>query len=152
MCKFSHVKQSLWGSYTDLSCSCYWQVFPSLPWNGHLSSKLRTKPTEDVQSDCYYPSCDTATPPYVPALEGILSQHTYIRQLPNDDVMVWCNDEVTPYSRMPAGVEWEVAWGGDCHWQGEDGVLCPHGQGPQGEERNGGFTDWRLSGHTQGEY
>lgn len=70
-----------------IALNCYWQVFPSLPWNGHLSSKLRTKPTEDVQSDCYYPSCDIATPPYVPALEGIIIT-TYLHQLPNDDVMV----------------------------------------------------------------
>ena len=56
------------------------QVFPPLPCRGKLSTKLQAIPTEDVQSECFYPSCDLATPPYTPALEGeILSR----RQLPS---------------------------------------------------------------------
>ena len=38
-----------------------------------MSSKLQATPSEDSQSDCYYPSCDIATPPLVPVHPGKLS-------------------------------------------------------------------------------
>lgn len=47
------------------------EVFPPLPWNGKLSAKLQAPATEDCQSDCLYPSCDVATPSYIPALEVV---------------------------------------------------------------------------------
>ena len=46
------------------------QVFPPLPCRGKLLAKLQAVPAEDVQSECFYPSCDLATPPFTPALEG----------------------------------------------------------------------------------
>lgn len=47
------------------------QVFPYHPWNGYLASKYTTPPDEASQSDCYYPSCDIATPPFVPVYKGM---------------------------------------------------------------------------------
>ena len=45
-------------------------MFPPLPLKGRLSRKVQATPTEDVQSECFYPSCEIATPTYTPALEG----------------------------------------------------------------------------------
>lgn len=45
-------------------------VFPALPWIGRTPRKMLAKPPTTSQSDCLYPSCDFATPPFVPALEG----------------------------------------------------------------------------------
>ena len=47
-----------------------WQAFPPLPWNGKLTSGLRELKDEDSQRECYYPSCDTSLPTYIPAMEG----------------------------------------------------------------------------------
>ena len=45
-------------------------VFPPLAWNGRTPRKTLAEPSPENQSDCLYPSCDSATPPFVPALEG----------------------------------------------------------------------------------
>eukprot|EP00731_Ephydatia_muelleri_P016799 Em0009g1223a len=46
------------------------EAFPPLPWNGKMTSGLRATQDENCQDKCFYP-CDTALPPYVPALEVI---------------------------------------------------------------------------------
>ena len=46
-------------------------VFPATPWNGRTPRKMLAEPSPDHQSDCLYPSCDSVTPPFIPALEGI---------------------------------------------------------------------------------
>ena len=46
-------------------------VFPARPWNGKTPHKFLAKPDTANQSNCLYPSCDSATPPFIPALEGI---------------------------------------------------------------------------------
>ena len=45
-------------------------AFPPLAWNGRTPRKTLAEPSPENQSDCLYPSCDSATPPFVPALEG----------------------------------------------------------------------------------
>ena len=48
-------------------------VFPPLPWRGRTPRRMLAEPSPENQSDCLYPSCDSsATPPFVPALEGIV--------------------------------------------------------------------------------
>lgn len=49
---------------------CHSSVFPQLPWNGRTPRKMLGTPPANSQSGCLYPSCDFATPPFVPALEG----------------------------------------------------------------------------------
>ena len=46
--------------------------------------KMLAKPSDIVQSDCLYPSCDSATPPFVKALEGmhsIVLVHIYVMHM-----------------------------------------------------------------------
>jgi U3 small nucleolar RNA-associated protein 22 len=47
-------------------------VFPPLAWNGRTPRKTLAEPGPENQSDCLYPSCDSATPPFIPALEVVL--------------------------------------------------------------------------------
>jgi U3 small nucleolar RNA-associated protein 22 len=47
-------------------------VFPPVPWGGKTPRKMLAEPLPENQSDCLYPSCDSATPPFVPALEVVL--------------------------------------------------------------------------------
>ena len=48
-------------------------VFPARPWSGRVPRRMLTDPSPENQSDCLYPSCDSATPPFVPALEGLFT-------------------------------------------------------------------------------
>lgn len=51
-------------------------VFPPLAWNGRTPRKMLGTPPANCQSGCLYPSCDFATPPFVPALEGEYARMT----------------------------------------------------------------------------
>ena len=83
-------------------------VFPATPWNGRMPRKMLAATPSGVQSDCLYPSCDSATPPFIPAMEGI-DTHTLTVEILSVTSVCVCVCVCVCISCDTVGDKWEVA-------------------------------------------